>query len=363
MAFIHRRFFNNLDYTLLISVLILAGFGLLGISSATQQVGSKLVEAQSLRIALGLVVCLIIASIDYHRLTDHAPLIYAGIVLLLLATLLLGTEIKGSRSWIVLGGFRIQPSELAKVAVIIALARYVGERQRSFLRRKQLFNLFLIFLVPVSLIVLQRDLGTAMMFVPILAAIMMVGGVKLRFLLVLVLIIAILAPAGWLLLEDYQKNRILLPFQPELDPQGVGYQVRQSKIAVGSGGLLGKGLGQGLQSQLGFVPEVHTDFIFAILVEEIGFVGGVAILLIYLFVLLRIVGTAEIAQDRVGLLIVAGASSLIFAQVVTNLGMILGVLPAIGIPLPFISYGGSSTLALFATLGLVLNVRQRRFVN
>jgi rod shape determining protein RodA len=165
-----------------------------------------------------------------------------------------------------------------------------------------------------------------------------------------------------LALKDYQKQRILVTLDPDLDPQGIGYQTRQSQIAIGSGGLLGKGVGQGLQSKLGFVPEVHTDFIFALLAEEIGFVGASIILMLYLLVLMRLIHIAETARDRVGILIVTGVASLMFFHVVVNVGMTLGILPAIGIPLPLLSYGGSSILTTFAALGLALSVFQRRFV-
>ena len=210
--------------------------------------------------------------------------------------------------------------------------------------------------------VLQGDMGTALMYFPILGGMMLVAGLRLRFLVAILLICALLAPLGWFMLHDYQRARILVTFNPDLDPQGVGYQARQSKIAIGSGGWTGKGLGQGSQSQLGFVPEIRTDFIFALLAEEHGLLGAAAILLLYLFVLFRITGAAELSRDRTGLLIVTGVGCLLFAHVVTNVGMTLGLLPAIGVPLPFVSYGGSAILAMFAAIGLVFNVRYRRFV-
>lgn len=354
-----RRFVAGLDYPLLAAVLLLVGIGLLGISSAA---GSVFLNAQLSRVFLGLAICFAAALVDYHRLTQFAPLIYMLSVALLAATLVMGNEVNGSKSWIDLMGIRLQPSELVKVAVILALARYLGELRENFLSIRQIVGLAALFGLPVMLVALQGDMGTALMYFPIMGGMLLVAGLRLRFVLAMLLICALLAPLGWLMLQDHQRERILVTLNPELDPQGVGYQVRQSKIAIGSGGWTGKGLGQGSQSHLGFVPEIRTDFIFALLAEEHGFFGAATILLLYLFVLFRITGTAEISRDRTGLLIVTGVGCLIFAHVVTNLGMTLGVLPVIGVPLPFISYGGSALLSMFATVGLVLSVRQRRFV-
>ena len=359
MSLIDRRFFADLDYLLLGAVLALVGFGLLGISSAA---GPAFLNAQLSRAFLGLAICFVVALIDYHRLTQFAPLFYVIALALLAATLLLGSEIKGSKSWIVLLGFRFQPSEVVKLAVILALARYLGDLRENLLSMRQIVGLGLLFSLPVLLVVLQGDLGTALMYFPILGGMMLVAGLRLRFLAVILLICALLAPLGWFMLRDNQRERILVTINPDLDPQGVGYQARQSKIAIGSGGWTGKGLGQGSQSRLGFVPEIRTDFIFALLSEEHGFLGAASILLLYLLVLFRITGTAELSRDRTGLLIVTGVGSLLFAHVVTNLGMTLGLLPAIGVPLPFVSYGGSAILTMFAAVGLVFNVRYRRFV-
>lgn len=359
---IERRFLTDLDYPLLLAVAVLCLFGLLGVYSATSHTDSSLFTAQALRLAIGAAVCVVFAAVDYHRFTDHAPLLYGAALTVLVLTLVVGSEVKGSKSWISLFGATAQPSELAKLVMIIALARYVGDLRSSFLTRTQIAGLCFIFLPPVLLIILQGDLGTAMMYVPIFFGIMLVGGLKLRVILVIVLIASLAAPAGWYLLQDRHRDRIMVTFNPELDPSGVGYQVRQSKIAIGSGGFLGKGIGQGLQSGLGFVPEIQTDFIFALLAEETGFLGAASILLVYLYLLLRICAVADLARDRAGMLIVTGVGSLVFVHVVTNVGMTLGIVPAIGVPLPFVSYGGSSTVTMFAAIGLVLSVRYRRYV-
>jgi rod shape determining protein RodA len=251
---------------------------------------------------------------------------------------------------------------MAKIVVILALARCVAELHENYLRTRHLLLLVGLTLLPVLLIILQGDLGTALIYFPILLGIMIVAGLKMRFLIAILVITVCVAPVGWFSLKDYQKERILVTLDPDRDPQGFGYQTHQSKIAIGSGGLLGKGLGAGLQSQLGFVPEIHTDFIFALLAEETGFAGASVILLLYLLVLSRLIRIAGLARDRAGILITTGIASLIFFQTVVNVGMTLGILPAIGIPLPLLSYGGSSTSMIFAAMGLALNVGSRRFI-
>ena len=218
--------------------------------------------------------------------------------------------------------------------MVLVLAQYLCEFNDSYLRRKHYLILGSLTLFPMILITLQGDLGTALMYLPILLGILVVSGLRMRFLLVCLLCSVLAAPVGWAFLKDYQKQRILVTLDPELDPQGIGYQSRQSQIAIGSGGLFGKGLGHGLQSQLGFVPEIHTDFIFAILAEEIGFVGSVFILMLYLLVLVRLVHIAESAQDRLGILIVTGIASLIFFHVGINVGMTFGLVPPDRNPTP-----------------------------
>jgi rod shape determining protein RodA len=200
------------------------------------------------------------------------------------------------------------------------------------------------------------------MFFPILIGMMLVAGLKLRFIIGALVVALCMAPVGWMCLKDYQKQRILATLDPGLDPQGVGYQVQQSQIAIGSGGMFGRGLGEGMQSQLGFVPEVQTDFIFSLLAEETGFVGACVLLLLFLVLVTRLFRIAGQARDRTGILIVTGIASLVLFHVVVNVGMTLGMVPPIGIPLPLVSYGGSSALSTFAALGLALNVHARRFV-
>ncbi len=357
-----RGILTQFDYALFLGALLLALLGALGIYNASSGGGDYSIFLRHiLWIVLGVGVCLFVMSIDYHFLADHALLLYTLSALTLIGILFFGTEVNGSKSWITLGGLSFQPSELAKLTVILLLARYLGELNENHLRRKHFLILVSITFLPMILITTQGDLGTALMFLPILFGMMMVAGVKRRLLTGVLIVSLCVAPLSWFLLQDYQRQRILATFDPGLDPQGIGYQSRQSQIAIGSGGLFGKGLGQGLQSQLGFVPEIHTDFIFAILAEEIGFVGAIVILMLYLLVLMRLIRIAETARDRVGILLITGVACLMFFHVGINVGMTLGIVPPIGIPLPLLSYGGSATVTTFAALGLALSVYQRRF--
>ena len=354
---LNRRLLTQFDYLLFGTALTLSLLGVLGVYSADV----NLYVDQLVRVALGLFVCLIVVYIDYHFLLDHAFIIYGVSVLVLIGVLFWGQEIHGSKSWISLAGFSFQPSEVSKIVLILALARYLSEAAVDPPERRQLVVSGLLTLALVTLVTMQQDLGTAIMYLPVAGAMLIVAGLRLKVLVAIVLVVLLLAPLGWCGLREYQKQRVLVTLDPELDPQGIGYQTRQSQIAIGSGGFLGHGIGKGLQSQLGFVPESHTDFIFALLAEETGLLGGILILLLYLLLLVRLTLIGEQARDRAGLLIMAGITALIFSHVVVNVGMALGIVPPIGIPLPLLSYGGSATITTFISLGLALNVSCRRF--
>jgi rod shape determining protein RodA len=360
---ISSRTLRQFDFSLLGITLALAMVGVLGVYSASLNGNeATLYLKQLLRVGFGLGVCLAAVFFGYHQLVDRAYTFYALSLLVLVGVLIFGTEINGSKSWISFGGWNLQPSEFTKIVIILALTRYLAEGSRTDLSGRQILGLVALCTPPVVLIILQRDLGTAVTYAPILVGIMLVAGVRPKVLIGLSLVVILLAPVGWLGLKDYQRQRVLVTFDPELDPQGIGYQTRQSQIAIGSGGLYGRGLGNGLQSQLGFVPESHTDLIFALLAEETGFFGATCILLLYLAMISRLVFLDEKARDRAGILIIAGVLSMVFSHVVINVGMALGIAPAIGIPLPLLSYGGSSTLTTFVAIGLALNVGLRRFV-
>ena len=357
-----RRILSQFDYLLLGLAVCLALVGVVGVYSAGAGVGNTVYLRQLLWVVLGASVCVLSVIIDYRVLTDYAFLIYTLLIAVLIGLLLFGTEVNGSRSWLGIAGVGIQPSELGKLAVILAITRYLSDVNDDPLSRRHLIVPAFLTLVPMVLIYLQGDLGTATVYAPIALGILLVAGLRLRLLVGVLAVLLCLAPIGWYSLNNYQQERILTTVDPNRDPQGFGYQTRQAQIAIGSGGLTGQGVGQGRQSRLGFVPEIQTDFIFALLAEELGFLGGAAILFLYLVLLLRLISIGEKSRDRSGILIVAGIASFLTYHVVVNVGMTLGLVPTIGIPLPLVSYGGSATLTTFLALGLAINIYYRRFV-
>lgn len=354
-----RQMLGQFDLVLFGSALALAAVGVLGVYSAG---GVGMGWNQAGRIGLGLLVCTAAIYIDYRRLIDLAPALYLLSLAVLVLVLFFGTEINGNQGWLSIAGFRFQPSEVVKITCLLMVVRLLAGHDGEFVSRRLLITVGIVTALPVVLIILHKDLGTALMYLPMIGALLFVAGIRGRVALVLALVLLVSAPVVWLGLKDYQRQRVLVTLDPELDPLGVGYQTRQSQIAIGSGGLFGRGLGQGLQSQLGFVPESHTDFIFTLFAEETGLFGAVAILLLYLLLISRMVTVAQGARDRPGILLVSGVAGMVAAHVVVNIGMALGVLPPIGIPLPLLSYGGSSALSVFAALGLALNVGVRRYM-
>ncbi len=356
------RSLGQFDFLLLFVVAALALLGVLGVYSAGLSSGGRLYSGQLLRIGLGLVVCFVVMLFDYRKLVERAVVLYILALIVLAGVLIFGSEVNGSRSWIHLAGVTFQPSEFTKIVVILVVVHLIAENREEFLTNRRLINVGMICLIPIVLIILQRDLGTAIMFVPVVGGILLVGGLRRRLLVGVLILGLVSAPLIWFGLKDYQRQRVLVTLDPGRDPLGIGYQTRQAQIAIGSGGLMGRGIGEGLQSQLGFVPESHTDFIFALLAEETGFFGAASILLLYFLLLSRLVTVGLEARDRAGMLIIAGVVAFIFSHVLINVGMALGIIPPIGIPLPFLSYGGSSTLTTFAAIGLALSVGLRRYM-
>ncbi len=314
-------------------------------------------------LCIALVAFLVLLYFDYHLYSDYIILAYFSGITLLALVLVIGRTVHNNKSWINMGGMAFQPSELVKILVIVALAKYFSESDREDLDLRELLTGGLIVLVPMVLVILQGDLGTAVTFVPIYAALSVTAGLRRKHILVFILAGAMVIPAGWMMLKDYQKSRIQTVFDPANDPRHVGYQTIQSKIAVGSGRFLGKGFRQGSQGQLGFLPARHTDFVFASWAEERGFAGSVAVLGLFILVALRLLKAAREAKDKVGAMICAGVLALYWFHVTINMGMALGLLPIAGIPLPFVSAGGSSLISSFAGMGICMNVRMRRDIN
>jgi rod shape determining protein RodA len=356
---------SGVDWSILAATLLLAGIGLATVHSASAELPVDYLPRQALWVGLGLVALVVAATVDYHSLVDLAFPVYLGGLLLLVAVLLLGEGPGGTRSWLVVGGFRIgQPAELAKLGTALFLARYLAGANRRFLTPRQLALAGLIVAAPMALIAAQPDLGSAAMFVPLAAGMVVVAGVRVRLLAFALVAALALGAAVWTFgMQPYQRQRVITFLAPERDPLGAGYQVRQSKIAVGSGQLAGKGYMQGTQSQLRFLPARHTDFIFAVLAEEWGFLGAALALALYAAYIVNSLRVALRARDRGGILLVVGLVSVFSFHVVYNTAMVVGLLPITGIPLPFLSYGGSFTLTNFAATGLILAVDLQRYVN
>lgn len=349
------------DWKPLMILAALMAIGMVNLWSASEGMGTPLYQRQILWLVVGGGLGLLAFSIDYRHYEGLAYLLYGVGVVLLVVVLLIGVEVKGAKRWMEIGWLRFQPSEYMKLGLVIALARYFYRhpRPRGY-SLKDLVVPFLMALGPAALVALEPDLGTALLLLFIFFAVVLFCGIRRRSLLTLLAALAFSAPPGWFLLKDYQRKRILAFLDPYSDPLGSGYHLIQSKIAVGSGGLWGKGFLGGTQCKLQFLPQYHTDFAFALLAEEWGFVTCAAVLVLFLLLILWGLETALKAKDRFGAVVAAGVTAMIFIHVAVNVGMVLGILPVVGLPLPFFSYGGSCTVAHMMGMGLLLNVQSRR---
>ncbi|HEY2383669.1 MAG TPA: rod shape-determining protein RodA [Terriglobia bacterium] len=360
-----KRFWQDFDWLLLAAALLLSVISITEIYSATMAQGASTYSLRQLAwVAFGVVCLFVISAIDYHLISEHVPWLYVLGLGALLYTLVLGHRVSGSKSWVGFGSLAFQPSELIKMIVVVALARYLSElRSSKYMTFAQIVKACAIVMVPMGLILLQPDLGTTLTYLPVIAVGLFVRGIRPVALVSLVLGFVLVLPVSWMVLKPYQKERILTFMDPDRDPLGKGYQVTQSKIAIGSGGLLGKGVFRGSQNTLGFLPTRHTDFIFSVVGEELGFVGVMTTLGLLSFIIFRSVYNAQTARDNLGLFIVMGVVGVFFFHLIVNVGMVIGFMPTTGIPLPFLSYGGSSVLNAYVALGLVMSVRRCRYVN
>ncbi|HTT63889.1 MAG TPA: rod shape-determining protein RodA [Bryobacteraceae bacterium] len=356
---------RDLDWTLLIISLVICGVGILQIYSATR--GTIWQDAwwkQIIYIAGGLVLMWLTVAIDYHAMLNRVVVMYILSVLALAAVLVIGRQVYGGRRWIaVAGGFHLQVSEFVKLVIILLVARFLTELKTEDLEGRDMAKLGAIVAVPMLLVMKQPDLGTALTYLPILVVGMFLAGMRRKYLVTLAVVVLLVLPVGWSVLKDYQKARLVSFLDPYRDPRGSGYQVIQSKIAVGAGGMWGKGVTKGSQTQLRFLPVPHTDFIFSAFAEEHGFVGVIVVLSLYFVLIMQVVQNAQTASDKAGMYICMGVAALLLFHVLVNVGMVVGRMPTTGIPLPLMSAGGSSVLSNFMMLGLVNNVRLRRFVN
>jgi len=364
-----RRFlsFRDFDWWLLCLVLVLGIISVLEIYSTTVHTRFASFESkQILFIAVGTICMFILAKVDYHRLIDLSPWMYGIFLVSLVAVRLVGHKALGARRWIALGPIQFQPSEWVKLVLILAMARYIANIGGRNLTWKEIFKAFGMVGIPMILVLIQPDLGTTLTYAPVLIAGLLLGGINLRQAATLIVCGTVLAVGVWSsgkILKPYQKARLTSFINPQNDPKGAGYQLLQSKIAVGSGGVWGKGAQKGTQTQGYFLPIPYTDFIFAAFSEEHGFVGAIFVLLLYFLILMRLIQNAQTAADLPGSLIIMGIVAVLTFQIAVNVGMVIGFMPVTGIPLPLMSYGGSSVLFTFLALGVAMNVRMRRFVN
>jgi rod shape determining protein RodA len=361
---IDRRMVYNVDWVLLGSTLVLSLVGVAMIYSATHAGRQpELYLKQLALVGAGLAAMALAAAIDYRRLADRAVLLYGLSLIALVYVLRFGPVIAGTRRWILTFGFQLQPSEFVKLAAAVFAAKLFSEfRQETLGLRDVVLPGAAVGLLAL-LIARQPDLGTAACLVPLFLAVAFLAGLRMRAVFGLAAALVLAAGLAWPMLKDYQKTRIYTFLDPSLDPRGAGYQKIQSQIAVGSGGLMGRGFLEGSQAQLGYLPARHTDFIFSVLAEEAGFVGVTLTLALYVLLLWRMLETARFARDRLGAFLVAGVSAAFAFQVVYNVGMVAGLVPVKGLPLPLMSYGGSSMVSSLMGIGLVLSVRMRRFAN
>jgi rod shape determining protein RodA len=359
---------RHVDLLLLVSVAFIALIGTLMVFSSTRGTGSgpantAILERHLAFVATGITVMVLTTMADYRRFRDWAPIFYGGVCVLLLGVISpLGREVGGAQAWFAVGPLQLQPSEFSKIAVIIGLAS-LGAHFGTDIDLRRLAVLLAVPAIPLALIMLQPDLGTAMVFVAITMGVLLVAGLRAKHIagLTLLGLTALVSLLSSGLLENYQKDRLTVFLNPAAGLREEAYNLNQSKIAIGSGGVFGKGLFNGTQTQLDIVPEQHTDFIFTAVGEELGFLGAATLLVLFAIVGWRIWRIAQLSRDHFGVLLCVGVLSLLAFQIFQNAGMTMGIMPITGIPLPFVSYGGSSTIALFAGLGLVQGVHMRRF--
>jgi rod shape determining protein RodA len=354
--------FRDFDWVLLALVLLICGLGVAEIRSATLH--TKFAGAhlkQVYWILGGLAAMFLVSLINYEVLLDRVHWMYAISIVALVAVLVFGQKYLGARRWIRIGSTHFQPSEWVKLVLILAMAKYFADLRERELSWPDFIKAGAMVGVPMLMVLVQPDLGTALTYIPIAVMALFLGGARAKQALAVALLAGLMMPVAWKHMKPYQKARLVSFREPEADPQGSGYHIIQSLIAVGSGGVWGAK--EASQTHLSFLPEPQTDFIFAAFGEAHGFVGALAVLLLYFMVLMRLTQNAQTAPDRAGTFLVMGVVAVLSFHILVNIGMVVGFMPVTGIPLPLMSYGGSSVLFMFLALGMVMNVRMRRFVN
>lgn len=359
-----KRILKNIEWGILICAIILTIIGLVALTSATKNSDYDELKKQIMWLAVSIPVMIVIIFIDYDIIAKISPILY-GLIIILLIAVLFTEPINGATSWFYIGNFSFQPAEIAKIIYILMLALVMTKIQskgkEELSRPTRLLLILLVFAVPTLLIIKQPDYGTAFAFVMALIFMLFVAGIKKRYIIASIILVVILAPLLYFfVLPEHAKTRIDVFLNPNLDPRGAGYNIIQSKIAIGSGELFGMGLFKGNQTQLGFLYPKTTDFIFALIAEEMGFIVAATVIIMYVILVTKAVYVAKTAKDDLGSYIAMGIAGVFFFHMLENIGMTMGLLPITGIPLPFVSYGGSSLLSNFIMLGLLLNISGRR---
>ena len=351
-------FVQLLDWWLYFIPLVLVGISVAMIGSLYYGTPKfSLATGQALYAVIGLTAAILLTRIDYRTWRSVTNYFYVGILLLLIAVDRFGLVIFGAKRWLILGGFQLQPSELAKLVLILTLARFFVERDRLAL--KQYVWLVILIALPILLVLSQPDLGTAIILSLVSLAMLIVGGVPKRMIIGVIAIGLMALPVGWHFLADYQKNRVMTFINPAADPYGSGYNVLQALIAVGAGGLYGAGLGQGTQTQNQFLPVAHTDFIFASIAEATGFLGSLVLIGLLAFLIYRTIRVAQQSKDQFGYLVAVGIAVLFLSQMTINIAMNMSIAPVTGIPLPFVSHGGTALITNFMAIGILQSIMVR----
>lgn len=359
-----QRIFKNMDYGILVCTIVLLAIGLVALFSATQNSEYSEFKKQIMWICISIPIMVVIIFIDYDIIAKISPILY-GIIIVLLIAVLFTQPINGATSWFDIGSISLQPAEFAKVIVVIFLAYFMSKMQEKgkdeISRPIKLLQILAIFIVPVLLIIKQPDYGTAIAFVMALVLMLFVAGIKKRYIITGILLVAIMLPVLYFfVLPEHAKTRIDVFLNPNLDPRGSGYNVIQSKLAIGAGEFTGMGILKGNQTQLGFLYPKTTDFIFAVIGEEMGFIVAGTVIITYVILITRILYIAKTAKNLLGSYIAAGIAGIFLFHMVENIGMTMGLLPITGVPLPFVSYGGSSLLTNLIMIALLLNISGRR---
>lgn len=359
-----KRELKNIEWSLLIIAIILCTIGLIALFSATQEAGYEEFTKQLIWLGVSIIIMIIVMVIDYDILVKISPLLY-GISVILLIVVLFTKQINGAASWFDIGSFSLQPGELAKPVVILFLTYIIIKIQRKYKedisRPTRLLIMLIALAIPVVLILKQPDIGTATAFLVATALMLIVAGIDKKYIIITTIIIIIAIPVIYqFFLPAHAKARIDIYLNPETDPRGAGYNIIQSKLAIGAGQLTGMGILKGNQTQLGFLYPKTTDFIFSVIGEEMGFIVAGAVIILYVLLIIKSIYVAKTAKDSAGAILAIGITGIFIFHMVENIGMVMGLLPITGVPLPFISYGGSSLITNFICIGILLNISSKR---